>query len=52
MKINPKSSKIVLACALGMLAAFFAPWLEYSDVGMSGYNLGLRHAGAFLSTRL
>jgi len=41
MKINPKSSKIVLACALGMLAAFFAPWLEYSDVGMSGYNLGL-----------
>lgn len=41
MNINPKSSKLVLVCALGMLAAFFVPWLDYSDAGMSGYNLGL-----------
>lgn len=33
-------SKSVLVCALGLLAAFFMPWVQLFGVGMSGYNLG------------
>jgi hypothetical protein len=38
--MNPKSSKPVLVCAFGLLAAFFMPWLQYSGAALSGYNLG------------
>lgn len=40
MNLNPKSSKVVLVCAFGLLAAFFMPWIQFFGVGMSGYNLG------------
>jgi len=40
MNMNPKSSKPVLVCAFGLLAAFFMPWVQFFGVGMSGYNLG------------
>lgn len=40
MNMNPKSSKPVLICAFGLLAAFFMPWVQLFGVGISGYNLG------------
>ncbi len=40
MNLNPQSSKPVLVCAFGLLAAFFMPWIQLIGVGMSGYNLG------------
>lgn len=33
-------SRPVLACAVGLLAAFFMPWIQLFGTGMSGYNLG------------
>jgi hypothetical protein len=38
--MNKQSSKPVLICAFGILAAFFMPWVQVLGVGMSGYNLG------------
>lgn len=38
--MNPNSSKPVLVCAFGLLAAFFMPWIQFFGAGMSGYNLG------------
>jgi hypothetical protein len=38
--MNTKSSRAVLICSFGMLAAFFMPWLQLFGIGMSGYNLG------------
>lgn len=38
--MNPKSSKPVLVCAFGLLAAFFMPWVQLFGVGIKGYNLG------------
>ncbi|HWM26493.1 MAG TPA: hypothetical protein VNP98_16880 [Chthoniobacterales bacterium] len=38
--MSPKSSKPVLICAFGILAAFFMPWLQFLGAGMSGYQLG------------
>lgn len=38
--MSPKSSKPVLICAFGILAAFFMPWLQFLGVGASGYQLG------------
>ena len=40
MNMNPKSSKVVLVFAFGLLASFFMPWVQFFGVGMSGYNLG------------
>jgi len=40
MNLNPKSSKPVLVCAFGLLAAFFMPWVQLLGASMSGYNLG------------
>jgi len=40
MNMNPRSSKPVLVCAFGLLAAFLMPWVQFFGVGMSGYNLG------------
>jgi len=40
VKFNPKSSKTVLACAFGLMLAFFMPWVQLFGFGMSGYNLG------------
>jgi hypothetical protein len=33
-------SQPVLACAVGLLAAFFMPWVQLFGASMSGYNLG------------
>ncbi len=33
-------SNPVLVCALGLLAAFFLPWVQIFGVGLSGYNFG------------
>jgi hypothetical protein len=38
--MNQQSSKPILVCAFGILAAFFMPWLQFLGAGMSGYNLG------------
>jgi hypothetical protein len=38
--MNKESSKPVLICAFGIVAAFFMPWVQLFGVGMSGYNLG------------
>jgi len=38
--MNPKSSKPVIVCAFGILAAFFMPWIQFLGAGISGYNLG------------
>ena len=38
--MNKQSSKPVLVCAFGLLAAFFMPWVQLFGAGMSGYNLG------------
>lgn len=38
--MNPNSSKWVLVCAFGLLAAFFMPWFQLMGAGMSGYGLG------------
>lgn len=40
MNINPNASKPVLICAIGILAAFFMPWVQFFGLGISGYNLG------------
>jgi hypothetical protein len=37
--MNMKSSKPVLICAFGILAAFFMPWIQFFGIGLSGYNL-------------
>ena len=39
MNMNPQSSKHVLVCACGLLAAFFMPWFQLLGLGVSGYNL-------------
>lgn len=38
--MNPQISKPVLFCAVGMLAAFFMPWVEIFGMGVSGFSLG------------
>lgn len=38
--MNPKSSVPVVVCAVGLLVAFFMPWVQLFGFGMSGYNLG------------
>lgn len=40
ISMNPNSSKPVLVCAFGLLAAFFMPWFQFFGSGISGYNLG------------
>ncbi len=37
--MSERSSKPVLFCAFGLLAAFFMPWVQLFGVGVSGYNL-------------
>lgn len=39
INMNPNSSKPVLICAFGLLAAFFMPWVAGFGGGVSGYNL-------------
>lgn len=40
INMRSESSKPVLICAVGLLAAFFMPWVQLFGVGISGYNLG------------
>ena len=40
MNLNVHSSTPVVVCAVGLLAAFFMPWIRIFGVGISGYNLG------------
>jgi len=40
MNIHAHSSKVIVACAFGLLIAFFLPWFQIFGVGVSGYNLG------------
>lgn len=40
MNWHPESSKPVFYCALGLLAAFLMPWVQFFGAGLSGYNLG------------
>ena len=40
MNLNTNPSTPVAVCAVGLLAAFFMPWVQIFGVGVSGYNLG------------
>jgi len=38
--MSSRTPKPVTVCAVGLLAAFFMPWVSVFGTGMSGYNLG------------
>jgi len=40
VNLNVHSSTPVVVCAVGLVAAFFLPWIRIFGVGISGYNLG------------
>ncbi len=40
LAFRPNASKPVLYCAIGLLAAFFMPWVQLFGLGLSGYSLG------------
>ncbi|MBX3146261.1 MAG: hypothetical protein KF785_05780 [Gemmatimonadales bacterium] len=39
VKLHPQTSAIVLLCAIGLVAAFFMPWVQIFGVSVTGHGL-------------